>query len=68
MKEGVLGERKMEGKKGKKPEEKMEGGRLLLGNKGGKMRENEGELGSSGCGAMCGAKNEEEWEKSGSRL
>ena len=45
MKEGVLGERKMEGKKGKKPEEKMEGGRLLLGNKGGKMRENEGELG-----------------------
>ena len=52
MKEGVLGERKMEGKKGKKPEEKMEGGRLLLGNKGGKMRENEGELGSSGRGAV----------------
>ena len=46
----------------------MEGGRLLLGNKGGKMRENEGDLGSSGRGAVCGVKNEEEWEKSGSRL
>ena len=46
----------------------MEGGRLLLGNERGKMGENEGELGSSGRGAVCGAKNEEEWEKSGSRL
>ena len=46
----------------------MEGGRLLLGNERGKMRENEGELGSSGRGAVCGAKNEEEWEKSESPL
>ena len=31
-----------------KPEEKMEGGRQLLGNKWEKMRENKGELESSG--------------------
>ena len=46
-----------------KQEEKMEGARLLLENKGGKMRENEGELRSSGHEwSVRQKKNEEEWE------
>ena len=52
------------GERREKQEEKMEGGRPLLGNKGGKMRENEGKLGSSARGTV-GKLSQKKGEKMG---